>query len=66
MNEVLNSQYFDLKIPLYNGEVALRGWMQKFYELYEIINTIVQELAQDVPGALLYAFILFMKISMIF
>ena len=66
MNEAFNSQYFDLRIPLYKGPVALRGWMQKFYELYEIINKIVQELSQDVPEPLLYAFILLMRISIIF
>lgn len=57
MKEALNSQYFEIMTPLYKRKDALSGWMQKSYELHEIINKIVQELPQYVDGPLLYVFI---------
>lgn len=56
MKEALNTQHLDIKTPLYNSKDALSGWMQKSYELHEIINKIVQELPQDMDEQLLYVF----------
>ena len=58
MKEALNSQYLDIKTPLYNSKDALSGWMQKSYELHEIINKIAQEIPQYIDGPLLYVFII--------
>ena len=57
MEEALNSQYLKINTPLYNGKDALSGWMQKSYELHEIINKIAQELFQYIDQQLLYVFI---------
>ena len=53
MKEVLNSHYFDVKAPLYNGSGALKGWIQKLYELHEPISEVVNKLQDHIPGPLL-------------
>ena len=54
MKEILDSQYCDIKTPLNNGPIALRGWMQKLYEVHEDISAIVQNVPQLIPSQLLY------------
>ena len=53
MKETLNSHYFDVKAPLNNGSGALKGWIQKLYELHETISEVVKELQHHIPGPLL-------------
>lgn len=37
LKEMLNSFYLDEKVPL-KGKVALRGWMQRMYQLQAVID----------------------------
>ena len=53
VKEILNSLYFDVRAPLYNGSDALKGWIQKFYEMNETISEVVLELQHHIPGPLL-------------
>ena len=51
---VLNSQYFEMNVPINNGPVAVRGWMQKLYDLHEVISNIVQEQELLISSNMLY------------
>ena len=56
---VLNSQYFEMNVPINNGPVAVRGWMQKLYDLHEVISNIVQEQELFISGNMLYVILVF-------
>ena len=54
---VLNSIHLDEKVPL-KGTAALRGWMQKMYQLQAVIDNIFNNLDVENYHELKYFFIL--------